>query len=377
MGQDFGDLLELIVESAKSSPSGDNAQPCLFQIENNRILIFHDERRAHHSLNRQNHASCLALGALIEAMKIAGTAYGFEAQFELIFENKKKDLSLWAIVAFFRSHTKRDPLSLVMSERCTDRRLYHGGSVEDAVFRQIRDLGLASKHCQLHIQGRHTIQFINYFTHTESFLWKNQKIVKDLIHWMRLSKSECEQNQDGMSWKNVGLNSVEALFLRLVRSFPVLPKLIWDLGFKFKIRSDAKKSIVSSAGLICFTAKNLDPESLCQAGQLAYRVWLMLNANGYGVQPLSFSSSSIGDLVSGSLSIETSEKERRHFARGLEIFQAHFNLKANEIPVWMFRTGKSSPLLESCRTPRRSFEEICRRKIHVVAPSRQHEKTLN
>ncbi len=357
MKTDLERQIEDIITVALKAPSGDNCQPWKFQIEGQKLFVFHDEARATHQLNRKNHASFMALGSLLEAMQIAASVHHLKTETKLIFE-QHGSLSLWAEVSFLLSNQIIDPLVETISIRCTDRRLYKKGDLDAQLIQQLMDLNKRYPGCALHLKKDSSHQFINYLLGSEKFLWTNKRIVKDLFQWIRFSENEVKSKSDGMSLLNIGVNIAEAFLLRFIRKFPQLPRMLWPLGFKQKITTDLRKSIESSAGLICFSVNEVSPVSLCHTGRMAYRVWLLLNSHSFGVQPLSFSSTSLGDLVSGAFHSDASEEEIQHFSEGLKIVRDNFDLKSDEIPVWIFRTGLSKPLPNDHRTPRLPLHEI-------------------
>lgn len=344
-------MIESMIQDAVMGPSGDNAQPWKFHWNGERLLILHSETMAEHSMNRRNHASMIAFGALLEALRLSATRFGFELQTKLSLENEG-DLSTWAEVKFVTSSIKVSPLASQISIRATDRRVFKGGKLSAELVAQIKEIESEFPGCHVRIQSQQTKSFMSYFMKTEKLLWKNKKIVADLTKWMRLSKKEIESSQDGMSWRNMGMNSIEALLFQLIRRFPIIPSLLWFMGFGAKIKMMGRQAIQSSAALICFSADTLDTESFCKLGQMAYRVWLLMNANGYGVQPMSFSSSSIADLASGAV-VNFTDEEYETFRVGRPIVQENFEMSANETPVWMFRTGLSAALPKENRVPRR------------------------
>jgi UDP:flavonoid glycosyltransferase YjiC (YdhE family) len=350
-------VIESIITAAIQSPSGDNCQPWQFQWNGESLLISYDELRGAHSLNRSNHASLLAFGGLLESIKISASQFGLLTSIQMLVKNTESKLP-WAKVQFSNSSQNIDPLAFKLFQRCTDRRPYKGGSITDSVFADIKVMANGFKKARIHVDGSLSKKIISYFMDSENFLWTNKKIVQDLVKWMRLSRKEFTQSSDGMSWKNMYINVIDALFLRVLRTYPKSLKFFWNFGLKQKIRMMTKKSLKSSAGLFCITIKKMDAESLCEAGQLAFRAWVMLNAKNYGVQPLTFASTSIAEALSNSLPAATSLKEKDHFLNGFEIVSQSFNLEKEDLPVWIFRTGITDSMPRQNRTNRLKVDEV-------------------
>lgn len=353
IGEEF---IHHIIENALRAPSGDNVQPWRFRWERGVLKIYHMDSLARHALNRQNHASLLAFGGVLESIRLAASQFQVGVS-ERIFLNPAHT-ELWGEVRFIENGVAVDPLARMLQLRATDRGNYRGGSLQDTVFKEICDLSSEFKSCEAKCLNVRSDIFTKYFLKSEELLWKKKKIVGDLCKWLRLTKPELDSNSDGMSWESIGMNKLEAHLFRLVRIFPILPGLLWNFGFGHRIRADAKKALMSSAGLICFTTNALDSESFCRAGRMAFRAWLMLNSAGYGVQPLSYSSMSIADLRLDPSSPSFTQKERQHFLEGESVFRQEFNLEAQAVPVWMFRIGRSDRVQHKCQSKRRPVGKV-------------------
>ncbi|MBN8538170.1 MAG: hypothetical protein J0M15_14045 [Deltaproteobacteria bacterium] len=286
---------------------------------------------------------------------MSATSRGFAINTKYIFETGQT-LSAWAEVRFVACQVTADPLADFITQRRTDRRIYQGGELDEVIRQKLSEIEDEFPGCKIRIQATRSQTFMQYFLKTEELLWKNSKIVRDLCKWLRLTKREA-QSRDGMTAQSIGLNRIESLIFRLIRKMPILPRLLWSLGFGFKIRSNAEKAIESSAALLCFVSRSMDPVSLCRLGQCAYRAWLILNSHGFGVQPLSFSSSSVADQRSGAMIGQSNLEEQKVFTDGKKVLNDYFNLTDDDYPVWMFRTGLS-PQTADMPVPRLSVQDV-------------------
>jgi hypothetical protein len=351
------EMIHAMITEAIRAPTGDNCQPWKFHWNGKRLWILHSETIAAHRLNRKNHASMMALGALIEAFRLSATRYGFETKTELLFE-ENQSLSVWAEIRFVDLQLQMDPLAAQISLRTTDRRLYQGGVLSPELIQKINTLQQKYPACQVHIQAKQSSEFKKYFLETEKALWTDAEILQDLGRWLRLSKKEVAKSTDGIAWKELGLNSIEALMFRFMRRFPTLPRLLWSFGFGQHLQQEAIKAVESSAALICFSVNTVDPQSLCQVGELAYQTWLLLGANGFGVQPMSFASTSVGDAAAHALDEKTTDSNRNLFATGKLVLQRNFSMSASQTPIWMFRTGVPPQQAAPAKSLRHSLKDL-------------------
>lgn len=74
-------IVEQILELARWAPSGDNTQPWRFQIKADDHVVIHGfDTRAHCVYDLTGHPSQIALGALLETLRIAASGSGLTAQ---------------------------------------------------------------------------------------------------------------------------------------------------------------------------------------------------------------------------------------------------------------------------------------------------------
>ncbi|MGD8630411.1 MAG: ThiF family adenylyltransferase [Gammaproteobacteria bacterium] len=70
-----------ILDQARWAPSGDNAQPWRFEIlDDNQVVIHGNDTREHCVYDLKGHASQLALGTLLETIRIAASQYGLRTE---------------------------------------------------------------------------------------------------------------------------------------------------------------------------------------------------------------------------------------------------------------------------------------------------------
>jgi sulfur-carrier protein adenylyltransferase/sulfurtransferase len=112
------DAVEQILEAARWAPSGDNAQPWRFEVRNAGHVVVHGhDTREHCVYDLRGHASELALGALLETLRIAATRHGLRASWTRRPASLTFDVRLEADAA-----VGVDPLASYIPLRATQRR---------------------------------------------------------------------------------------------------------------------------------------------------------------------------------------------------------------------------------------------------------------
>lgn len=347
--------LEKILKQAATAPTGDNCQPWRFAWDGSKLTVFHDEQRAVHSLNRNNHASLLSLGCLSKLLSLSAKQHGHESTLTLL-PDAGTERREWASVTL-KEGAKAEPLANVISLRHTDRRPYKGGSVEHPIFSTIVGAAEQCRQTKVHVISKYSSELLNYLGGLDGFIWTDQKLQADVMRWIRFSATEMEGTLDGMPWQTLGVSYLESRLLEKCRSWSV-QKVFNRSGFVWNMKKMVQKHIRSSAALLLFTSTRTDASALVEAGELFCESWLHLNGAGYGVQPLTLGSLGIFDSVTLALK----ENEEPNFAKlvapGRKILTDAFSLSATEIPVWMMRTGVSEALPESHRSKRLPVEKL-------------------
>jgi hypothetical protein len=105
---------------------------------------------------------------------------------------------------------------------------------------------------------------------------------------------------------------------------------------------------------------------MLQLGRLFLRAWVRLNMSGFGVQVMANQSIHVFQHVAGIIPEDYPAESKRLFAEGKRILTKSFALAEGEIPAWMFRTGRSSPLPDEMRTLRLPLSTVVRSESEAL-----------
>jgi hypothetical protein len=349
------DDIRAIVSLAMTSPSGDNSQPWRFTWNGKSLAVFYESPRGEHALNNNHHSTYLTLGGLLEALKIAASSRNLKVK--VTANLSQPEGKAIAILYFERQSMETDPDFSVLSVRQVDRRPFAKEPLTQSLKDELQVRATAFSSCQFTLIDRTEPELLSYLVTCDEFMWKNRNVFVDFLKWVHLSKKEIEQNNTGMPWPSLGLRWHEMLTFRLFRKFPSLVAWLWPLGLKASVNALSKKLVQSSGGLYCISLKSYNPQAIVDAGGLAFRLWLLLNSRGYGVQPISLASMTALDINMGFSPPGTSRKYLDHFRLGPKQLQKAFSLKNEDIPIWLFRTGLVSQPNANTRTKRLLVEE--------------------
>jgi hypothetical protein len=336
--------------AALRAPSQDNCQPWSFEWRDDKVLVFHDARRAASPTNAGDHFSCLSLGCLLESIRLAAGAAGLEVRWRLALDDRAvAPQSVWATLSFTpRVDAADDGLAAGLAGRCTDRRLYRGGDLDDPVFAQLGLDTPDSAACTLYLRDSNDRDLLAYLEQAEAYVWSHATTQQAFMRWIRFDAAA----RDGIPWQGLGGSFLESRVLLLCRSYTI-HRLI-RRGFISAAQQLLRRQIGSSAGLGCITVRAPQAEALVEVGRLALRSWVRLNAAGFAVQPLAVAAIGVYNAHVAALPSGTLPRFRELFLSGEATLRAAFGFSETETPAWLFRTGRASidPLPATARTPR-------------------------
>lgn len=351
------ETLKEILNSARWAPSGDNCQPWRFRIIENGIVIKYRVDRGTHALNNNNHATYLSLGTLIEIIFLKSSEKGLHCS--VIYQGEPGPASPFvSTIKFSPAPNTKDPLADFIDLRSTDRRPFSKDLLSVTEARSLAQAGRSLSGANLGLVSSPSEAFLNYLIQSDEFMWQHKEVLKDLFQWLRLSKEEISATDDGMPWQNLGLKAFEVPLFRWLRKHPEMPARLWNFGFAGKVNSMSRQSIVQSSGLVGIFIDHNDSTHIINAGRLAMRVWLSLTSWGYGVQPLSLSSLTAFDFISGHPPQYSKESFHRHYSEGVALFREEFNMNEETLPIWLLRFGKPKTSRPMVRTNRRPLIEL-------------------
>jgi hypothetical protein len=357
--------VERIVAATNTAPSADNCQPWRFSWDGEALAIALDPRRAKSALDHLERVSRITLGGVIEALTIAAAAEGLAPRVTLDLDlNLDLDLdptpglpgTTWA-TARFEPAAGPHELEGTLDLRCTDRRLYRGGSLEAPVFDAIRSDAARDPGCGVRFLDRCPPDLLDYLLDGDGYVWRHDVPYREIMAWFRFSQREIDATRDGAPWRSLGFDVPELPGLGLARSRWV-QRLLDQGGFSRLWRHRLSAQLASSAGLFCVTAPSTSPRDLVRAGRLALRAWLRLNRAGHGVQPFVVQSLFAHAFAEGRPAPGTLPDFIDLFRRGPSLLARAFGLDAGEQALWLFRTGLSPALPAKLRTRRLPVEKL-------------------
>ena len=240
--------IRTIIKYGIMAPSGHNTQPWKFAVVENEIQIHPDFKRALPVVDADNHALYISLGCAAENIILAAANAGYDS--DLKIDKDRTGTEFIKIVLHPQSGDHMDDLFNHIKERQVTRTAYSktGVSPEDlgrllnsAKFRGVQVRSFTTPEEIAHLQP--------FIIEGSNRQFRNKDFVDELVSWIRFSKKEVEDKQDGIWHASMGL--------------PGTGRFLGDLIMKkfVSAKSEAKrwkKLIEASAGYLLFTAEEND-----------------------------------------------------------------------------------------------------------------------
>lgn len=357
--------LTSILNQCLSYPSGDNCQPFRFKIlGDSEFEIHHDEDVARHRLNISSHASCLSLGTLLETISLVASNSGYKAVIELFFPAglRTRGLQRWASV---RLVTNAEPPSEADKElhaaiplRAVKRTRYESENLPEDVVRWLKFEAARNPNIAFSFQNVLSPDLTAELLDIEEETWKDIRLAKDILKWIRFSKSSAEKSRDGMTWKSLGLPFFQKPFLKLFTLFPSLYKVSTSAGSTKGQRKSLEDSLTNSGGFGWIALSGHDHMQVVSVGRTYFRMWLFLTGRGYAFQPLSLATFPAYAHAFGALPEDWPAALHPRYQNIVHLIQRDMKVSANWIPIWGFRTGKSDPSTQTARCLRKDLADV-------------------
>ncbi len=334
---DPGRLLAL----ARTAPSADNCQPFTFRWDGRGLDVHHDAARARHALDAGQGVSRLTLGMTVEALSLAAGVQGWRAR------RAAPPPGAWARLEFDASD-ESDPLADALPERTTDRRPYVGGGLDDPALAAARAAGGGA----VRVVAAGPGPARRWLQAADRALLAVPGAAADALRWLRVRPGRRTARGDGVGLHNLGLPPGMSVGVPVLRAAPGLGAVAGALGAGRVAAGWTGWLLDHSAALVVVAAPDASDGSLEAAGRAALRAWLALTAGGFGAQPLS-----LGPALALAVAREGATGAPPRLVDAVEsarlAAEVTLGLAPGELPAFVLRTGRSSPLPAAWRTPRR------------------------
>src|SRR3989344_510834 len=268
MEQDLKEIINISI----FAPSGDNSQPWRFKIKNNIMLVY----------NVNMYASMVAIGALLENIKISATHFGYICEIKI---NNDLSKNLVAECIFTRGSIEEDTLFKYIKERQTNRKPYKKDKISLDTINELRGCKSFSEiNLKIKSETESIKKLANICSINEQIVLENKKLHDFLFEHITWTEEE-DTIKKGFYIKTLELNGPQGLAFKLLRSWKI-NKLLNKIGISKFIARDNAKLYSQSGAILAVTTNKMNQISFLKTGMFAQRLWLIATKYNIYMQPL-------------------------------------------------------------------------------------------
>lgn len=272
-----------ILEEAVRAPSGDNCQPWRFEVAEDAIRIFNVPERDTSLFNHRQLASCVAHGALLENLRIAASARGYEVAVTIFPDPSTSNLL--AVARLSSREPREEPLQPFIAKRCTNRRPYDGTPLSP----EARQALMASVGNDLQgslfltANDRDKAALADVIALNDRLVFENPDLHAFLFEHVRWTPQEAEETRDGLDLRTLELSFPDTMMFPLLKNWSLV-KFLSNFGVSKIIAGNARKQALSAAAIGIITVPAGTPSDFINAGMVLERVWLEATRQGLSFQ---------------------------------------------------------------------------------------------
>lgn len=330
-----------LVRAAIAAPSADNCQPWRFHLTGAKLSVHAPAKT--HFFGPADHATLLSVGAVAENLALSAAASASGGRLEV------GDLSRGDPYFDFELAQPDDDAQVVIPkqvlDRHTNRHPFTAKPLPATLAAQIESMAEGSATAQVLVAPDKLGAFTRISTICSRCRFKNPDLHRWLMDSLRHTPEEVATG-DGLDISTLHLPPGGGAFMRFIKDWRRMEVLNRLGAYRLMAQAEADVLKKSAALILIVGAEGL--RQAFDAGRLMERVWITLNASGWGVQPAYVVPDQANRLRAGSLP----EECRTEVAGALEALQGLLGRPAGERLHMVLRAGW--PTREPVRSGRRA-----------------------
>jgi nitroreductase len=353
------DQLDQIVHAATLAPSGGNVQPWRFVFDeaDSRLQCWLVPERARTFLDFQRRASHLAFGALAENIRLAAAREGFEAVIEAFPDPSKPELICSAQLDPNRpsmAGARERLLADWIESRVTNRKLGKRTELPAALASELAGL-FEGASCRLSLiqEPRKLDAMGDVHGETERLRMLHPHMHDELMGEIRWTFAEAERTRDGIDVATLEMTPTDRAGITVLQRQDVI-EAMRRIDGGHGLKSASKKALAASCAFGVISGRGTSPAHYFEAGSRMQRLWLLANARGLALQPLTamlYVFARLDGRISGLAPHEVSA-----FLSARSAFRELLPPREGETELFAFRLAEAAP--PSGRSLRRPVDEL-------------------
>lgn len=277
-------LFRSLVAQASLAPSVHNVQPARWMQDGDAVWLLEDPSVRLPAADPTGHDAQISLGAALEGMALAAADAGFWVTHERVTARKsglqevarKSGLKDVARLTFTPG-AAADPLAAHVAARQS----WRGGFAPSTETDRDAAMALTAEDCTV-VCEPDGIGHLSQMLDTASFGFMERPAFRaELLSWMRLSRSHPDWARDGLNAEAMQLGLMERVGAGFVMGAGFRPLQALRLAATLLAEADKTES---AAAIVLFHRPR--DEAPLDSGRAFYRVWLRMEAAGFGAAVL-------------------------------------------------------------------------------------------
>lgn len=273
--------LKAIVADAIRAPSGDNCQPARFMWDGEILRLLNVSERGRCFYNVDELASYITFGALVEGLTISASTLSYSTELEFVGGDEEA-----AQIRFRRADVVRDPLSLALAERHTNRFPFKLRSIpaDDiaALNTEMQGSTTVRGVWRSSFKDRATLAKMVFMA--DQIFWENEALHRYLFNWVDLTHA-AERSSEGLTLDVLGLNALTRRIFPKLAQWSMVRSLNY-FGLSRMLGSHSAQLMLRSGGVWILSVPAAERIHFFNAGRTMLRLWCRANQLGLAVQPM-------------------------------------------------------------------------------------------
>lgn len=346
------EIIKKILEIAVNAPSGENSQPWRFEVDGNKINILNLPERDQSLYNFGQRGSLVAHGALIENISIIAPIFGYDAEINLLPDNKDPNFIATLILKELSSDKQKDEsLYKCIIKRVTNRKSYKSVPLDAKQIEKFNNIECESKDVKIvFVRDLALMKDVAMACSTNEQVMLENKFIHNFffehINWTE--KEELEKRL-GFYIKTLELPPPVQVLLKLFKNWSVM-NFFNKLGLNKIIAKGNAANYAKASVMVSFAVKNGEPKDFIVAGRLMQKVWLKATEMGLSAQPMA-GMLFFTQAISGGEADKFTSSQIELIRSSYKKVQDSFGIN-NEMPVMILRIGYAdAPSAKSSKMP--------------------------
>lgn len=279
------EALRYILRAGIQAPSGDNVQPWKFSCAGNRVSVWLNADADHSFFNFRQIASLLSAGAVVENMRVAAGACGFEA--EVSWLPDAGEPHRMAHLDLVPAPRRPGPLLDAIWKRRTNRKTYAVRPLSAALVSGIQAQAGEAGGSRLHVLADRPgiLKLARLIYRADRIRNEHRGLHEYLQQMIHYDEESAIAARSGFPVGNLEAGKAGEYFLKFTRPWPIM-NFMNRVGVGRMVALHAAMGVRASSAAVLVTVPATDAKDFLLAGGTMERAWLYLTRMGLVAQPM-------------------------------------------------------------------------------------------